>query len=554
MLPEHVGPYQIEGKIGAGGMGTVYLGRHIVSRELAAVKVLPASLAREEGFVARFEREIESMQKLKNPHVVELFESGVDDNETYYYSMEYVEGKTLTQVIRDQKRIPWREAIDMGVQICAALKAAHDAGIVHRDLKPSNLLVTKDNLVKLTDFGVAQMFAAGKLTVTGGIIGTAEYMSPEQAQGHRATKKSDLYSLGAVLYAMVTGRPPFTGNTTLDVIQKHRFGQFDAPKTIAPDIPHWLDQVICQCLEKDPEKRFPDAFVLSLRLKEIPSKVDLSESKNTIPAGGKKKSRVSNVTSVDDATLITESGDPNAVGGTLMRDLLKAQIEQSRAKSEFWVLLENTYVLVTLLIAALGLIYYFTVYGELTPDQKFEKGKSLYAQGESRWIEARDEYLEPLVKQDPSAWEEKAAPMIADIDVYELKQDFGIGKKLRRQPSSYEEPKRFLHLAQTAYEQGNVAEAERLLTALLPLLEGVPQHEKIKAVTEDLLKQLKTNSKEKPDMKAFLESSLKNAAELAKKGKRSEAKAICESLIMLYENNSAAEPYVKQAKAALGGL
>ncbi|WP_459556526.1 serine/threonine protein kinase [Lacunimicrobium album] len=453
MLPENVGPYQIEGKIGAGGMGTVYLGRHIVSRELAAVKVLPASLAREDGFVARFEREIESMQKLKNPHVVELFESGVDDNETYYYSMEYVEGKTLTQVIRDQKRIPWREAIDMGIQICAALKAAHDAGIVHRDLKPSNLLVTKDNLVKLTDFGVAQMFAAGKLTVTGGIIGTAEYMSPEQAQGHRATKKSDLYSLGAVLYAMVTGRPPFTGNTTLDVIQKHRFGQFDAPKTIAPDIPHWLDQVICQCLEKDPEKRFPDAFVLSLRLKEIPSKVDLSESKNTIPAGGKKKSRVSNVTSVDDATLITESGDPNAVGGTLMRDLLKAQIEQSRAKSEFWVLLENTYVLVTLLIAALGLIYYFTFYGELTPDQKFEKGKSLYAQGESRWIEARDEYLEPLVKQDPSAWEEKAAPMIADIDVYELKQDFGIGKKLRRQPSSYEEPKRFLHLAQTAYEQ-----------------------------------------------------------------------------------------------------
>ncbi len=554
MLPENVGPYQIEGKIGAGGMGTVYLGRHIVSRELAAVKVLPASLAREDGFVARFEREIESMQKLKNPHVVQFIDSGVDENETYFYSMEYVDGKTLTQIIRDRKRIPWREAIDMGVQICSALKAAHDAGIVHRDLKPSNLLVTKDNVVKLTDFGVAQMFAAGKLTVTGGIIGTAEYMSPEQAQGHRATKKSDLYSLGAVLYAMVTGRPPFTGNTTLDVIQKHRFGQFDAPKTIVPDLPLWLDQVICQCLEKDPEKRYPDAFVLSLRLKEIPAKVDLSESKKTLPAGTKKRTQATDLTAADDATLITEASDPNAVGGTLMRDLLKAQIEQSRSRNEFWALFENTYFLVLLLAVALGLIYYFTFYGQLTPKQMFDKGQALYQEGEDRWLEARDQYLDPLVKQDPDTWSDKASPMIADIDVYELKRDFGIGRKLRRQPSSFEEPRRFLHLAQTAYEQGDIAEAERLLSALLPLLGDNPQDEKLKIVTRDLLTQLQTNSAEKEDLKDFLESSLKRASEFAKSGKRTEARQIYESLITLYQDNSAAEPYVKQARSGLGSL
>lgn len=553
MLPEHVGPYQIEGKIGAGGMGTVYLGRHIVSRELAAVKVLPASLAREDGFIARFEREIESMEKLKNPHVVQFIESGVDENETYFYSMEYVEGNTLTQMIRDRKRIPWREAIDIAVQICSALKAAHDAGIVHRDLKPSNLLVTKDGFVKLTDFGVAQMFAAGKLTVTGGIIGTAEYMSPEQAQGHRATKKSDLYSLGAVLYAMVTGRPPFTGNTTLDVIQKHRFGQFDPPKAIVPELPHWLDQLICQCLEKDPEKRFPDAFVLSLRLKEIPAKVDLSESKKTLAVGA-KKTKHSQLTSADDATLITEAGDPNAVGGTLMRDLLKAQIEQSRARSEFWQVLENTWVLLTLLVLAIGLIYYFAVYGELSPEQKFEKGQALYKQGQDHWLIARDQYLEPLLKSDAAAWEDKVAPIIAEIDVYELKQDFGIGKKLRRQPSSYEEPRRFFHLAQTAYEQGNTAEAERLLKALLPLLDSSPAHEKLKLVTEDLLSQLQANSKDKPDLKTFLEASLNRASELAKQGKRADARAIYESLLTLYENNSAAEEFLKQARAALASL
>ncbi|MEX2288499.1 MAG: serine/threonine-protein kinase, partial [Planctomycetaceae bacterium] len=285
LQPERVGPYVIESKIGAGGMGTVYHGRHAETGDEAAVKVLPASLAREEGFVARFFREIEALKKLVDPHVVRLYESGVD-GETYYYAMEYIDGETLTARLRREKRIPWRETIEIAIEICAALKAAHDAGVVHRDLKPSNLLLARDGSVKLTDFGVAQIFAENRLTVTGGIIGTAEYMSPEQAQGKRATKKSDLYSLGAVMYVMLTGRPPFRGKSTLDVIQQQRYGQFDRPRRMVPEIPSWLDEIVVQLLEKDPEKRFADAYVLMRRLQEVLRKVELSDGDDETRASG----------------------------------------------------------------------------------------------------------------------------------------------------------------------------------------------------------------------------------------------------------------------------
>ena len=229
MLRDRIGPYLIDKRIGAGGMGNVYLGRHAQTGAIVAVKELPAALAREEGFVLRFNREIEAMRKLNCPNIVKLFDSGTD-SDIYYYSMEYVDGETLTARLRREKRIPWLEAIEISRQICAGLKHAHDAGVIHRDLKPSNLMLGKDGIVKITDFGVAQVFAADRLTSTGGSIGTAEFMSPEQVIGARVDKRSDLYSLGAVIYTMIVGQPPFMGPTASDIMQKQRFGRFDPPK------------------------------------------------------------------------------------------------------------------------------------------------------------------------------------------------------------------------------------------------------------------------------------------------------------------------------------
>ncbi|QDT15880.1 serine/threonine-protein kinase [Alienimonas californiensis] len=297
-MPPRVGPYLLERKLGSGGMGTVYLGTHDQTGEHAAVKILPAALAREPGFRERFAREVETVRRLNNPHIAGYLASGsVDaegnllpdtapgapgsgeeaeptDDALAFLALRYVEGETLLVRLRRERRLPWRAAVDLGVQICTALKAAHDAGVVHRDLKPSNLILTpKGNddpggvgHVTLVDFGVAQLFAAGRLTQTGGVIGTAEFMAPEQATGKRVDKKCDLYSLGAVLYACVCGVPPFRGQSAVEVLQQHRFGQFDAPRRYAPDCPPAVEAVICELLSKSPADRPADARVVSNRL------------------------------------------------------------------------------------------------------------------------------------------------------------------------------------------------------------------------------------------------------------------------------------------------
>ena len=283
-----VGPYLLERKLGSGGMGTVYLGTHETTGERAAVKVLPAALARETGFRERFAREVETVRRLHNPHIAGHLASGTvgadgaplpegaepGEDAVAFLALRYVEGETLLVRLRRERRLHWRAAVDLGAQTCAALKAAHDAGVVHRDLKPSNLILTPDaendggvGHVTLVDFGVAQLFAAGRLTQTGGVIGTAEFMAPEQASGQRVDRKSDLYSLGAVLYACVCGVPPFRGKTAVEVLQQHRFGRFDAPRRYAPDLPPAVEEVIADLLSKDPADRPADARVVANRLR-----------------------------------------------------------------------------------------------------------------------------------------------------------------------------------------------------------------------------------------------------------------------------------------------
>ncbi|HUE13612.1 MAG TPA: serine/threonine-protein kinase, partial [Planctomycetaceae bacterium] len=404
--PPRVGPYLIDRRLGAGGMGTVYLARHEQTGQQAAIKVLAPSLAREEGLVARFMREIDALQKLKNPHVVELFDHGVD-GDMHYYAMEYVDGETLTARLRREKRLPWREVVELSIQICIALKAAHDAGIIHRDLKPSNLILAPDGQIKLTDFGVAQVFAGSKLTVTGGIIGTAEYMSPEQGQGRRITKRSDLYSLGAVMYVMLTGRPPFSGKTTLDVIHKHTYSQFDRPRLRVPDIPHWLDDIVCQLMEKDPEKRFADAYVVNRKLHELLRKVELSTNDLTLDnaSTGADASTIDVAAGARSAAARRQSVGPGS--GTLMRDLFRAEIEAQNAPSRLRSLLENTWILVGALVIVIAGVIFWTKSKVMTPELRFDKGVALLDENEdANWRTVRDEYFAPLTALKSPEWDE----------------------------------------------------------------------------------------------------------------------------------------------------
>jgi serine/threonine-protein kinase len=544
---EQIGPYKISHKIGSGGMGTVYLGVHEETGSEAAVKVLPSSMSREEGFVHRFSREINVLSEVSNPHIVRLLDNGADnaggDNAVYYYAMEFVDGETLTDRLRREKRLPWADVIEISLQICTALKAAHDAGIIHRDLKPGNLLITKSGQIKLADFGVAQVFAGSKLTVTGGIVGTAEFMSPEQAKGQRATKQSDLYSLGAVMYVMLTGRPPFVGRTTLDLIHKHQYGQFDRPRTIVPETPSWLDDIVCQLLSKNPDDRFPDAFVVSRQLQSVMKKVILSQDAPTIDS--------SQIKSATGGSNPAADSNLQGVGPTLMRDLVRAEIERPDSKHPLAIALDNTWVLVAALVSIIVGGYFWFQSQSTSPEQMFDNGVALLLEPEGAgWLKAKDDYFLPLVESNSQKWSDRVAPYLDEIDAYEFRRQL-----TRRRANSIEntdpayEPMRLLKMAIEYRKLGDVVQARRTLNALVILLESQSEYESISQLVTRELRTL--DGRAAQQTAAFVQSMLDNAARHQRNGHTQRAREIWRSLIRVYDDDASLADQVGQAQQLL---
>jgi predicted Ser/Thr protein kinase len=346
--PEKLGGYRIDAELGRGGMGVVYRATHVETGQTVAIKVLPAQLARESGFGERFAREITALQKLSHQNIVRLIEPG-EDQGYQYYVMEFVDGSSLDKIIARERRLPWARAAEIGQQICLGLKHAHDHGVIHRDLKPANLLVTADGTVKLTDFGISRVFEGTALTATGGILGTPEYMSPEQGDGRPVTRRADLYSLGAVLYTMLVGRPPFAGRSVAGLINLHRYGQFDRPMAVVPEIPSWLDELVCQLLEKEPDKRPPDARVVGRRLEAVQKKVAM-RSAQTIVEG--------------QATLQEQPRRKRREGAgpsTLMQRLMRAQLKELDDPGWLGRQFQKTWVLAVALVIAVGTLIAFTL-------------------------------------------------------------------------------------------------------------------------------------------------------------------------------------------------
>lgn len=344
MTIEQLGPYRILEPLGRGGMGTVYKAFDTVQQRLVAVKVLAPGVAHDSGFRERFKSEVRSLEQLRHPHIVQLFGYGEQDGHVYY-AMEIMSGRSLQDELAAGRRYGWREAVPIIVDLCGALKHAHDHGIIHRDIKPANLLVNtiqegdrELELVKLSDFGIAKLFGSQSLTMDGGVLGTADYMSPEQAVGEPVSPKSDLYSLGCVLYALLAGRPPFRGKSIPEVIHKVRFDSPPPLSRFVDDVPAELERVIDQLLEKSPEDRVPTALALSKRLQALQHGLTMRLSREQAD-GGAEASIAPEVPVARQVSSLSD-GDP-----LHMQDTLSAAADQpDRSQPRLAVAGEDSFV------------------------------------------------------------------------------------------------------------------------------------------------------------------------------------------------------------------
>ncbi|MGI6449895.1 MAG: Stk1 family PASTA domain-containing Ser/Thr kinase [Desulfitobacteriia bacterium] len=262
------GRYEIEEKIGAGGMAIVYKARDTLLNRTVAIKVLREQFASDEGFIRRFRREAQSAASLSHQNIVSIYDVGKDGQEEYIV-MEYVKGQTLKDIIRNQGPLPFEQTILLVRQIGEALAHAHANHIVHRDIKPQNIIVTNDGRVKVTDFGIARAASAATLTHTGDIVGSVHYLSPEQAKGAPTTEQSDLYSLGIILYELITGKVPYDGDTPITIALRHIQEEPEPPGNIVPGIPDELNVITMKALAKSVEERYKSASELLGDLERI---------------------------------------------------------------------------------------------------------------------------------------------------------------------------------------------------------------------------------------------------------------------------------------------
>ena len=252
------GRYEIIEKIGTGGMATVYKAKCLVLKRFVAVKVLRDEFTTDEEFIKRFNVEAQAVASLTHPNIVSVYDVGHEGN-LYYIVMELVKGKTLKEIIVEDGALGWKWSVKIAMQIASALETAHRNNIVHRDIKPHNIIITEDGVAKVTDFGIAKAVSNSTITAFGTTIGSVHYFSPEHARGGFTDARSDLYSLGVVMYEMVTGRVPFDSDTPVSVALKHMQEEPIEPIKIKSELPQSVNDIIMKAMRKDANERYQSA-------------------------------------------------------------------------------------------------------------------------------------------------------------------------------------------------------------------------------------------------------------------------------------------------------
>jgi serine/threonine-protein kinase len=378
LVGQKIGPFAVDKELGAGAMGAVYRARHTETGQLVAIKIVAPGLAGNKAAMDRFKREAEILKQLRHPNIVRLVATGKFSG-TPFYAMEYVEGESLDHVMARRGRISWEELVIYGQQLCDALKHAHDTGIVHRDLKPSNIMVLPDGTLKLTDFGIAKDLDSTALTSANCTVGTASYMSPEQCRGERnLSSKSDLYSLGVMFYELLTGKKPFEAENAMDMFLQHVKGKFKRPAHLVLEIPVWLDNLVCQLLEKKPEQRPYDASAVGDALNRIKEKVEAQQSAGVDTLKGRPTERKR-----------IDEEDKEAA-----RALLGKKKKKKKGTPFYQQLWFKGVVYAGLLFAVL-FVFYLLVLKRPSPDTLYQRADKLIARGD---LDSRIEALNGPIK------------------------------------------------------------------------------------------------------------------------------------------------------------
>ncbi|MGH2710658.1 MAG: Stk1 family PASTA domain-containing Ser/Thr kinase [Actinomycetota bacterium] len=338
------GRYELEEVLGQGGMARVFKGTDTVLNRTVAVKVLSPQFAGDEQFVARFRREAQAAAALNHPNIVSVYDTG-SQGDVHYIVMEYVEGRTLRDIIKQEGPLLPQRAIEIAEAVCGGLSAAHEGGLVHRDIKPGNIMITRDGEVKVMDFGIARTSTGDTLTQTASILGTASYLSPEQAQGESVDARSDIYSLGCVLYEMLTARAPFTGDSPVTIAYKHVRENPVPPSRVNADVSSSVEAVVMKCMAKNPANRYQIAD----ELREDLARVHRGGAPLATPVLADSTEMLTRARARPDQTQMMTGGMPP---------------DERRGGRRTWI----AAIVVILILAALGVAAYFLVKTLVPPE------------------------------------------------------------------------------------------------------------------------------------------------------------------------------------------
>ncbi len=343
--------YEIIEEIGNGGMAQVYKARCSLLNRFVAIKVLRKEFVKDDEFLARFKTEAQAAAALSHHNIVSIYDVGREDD-IEYIVMEYAEGMTLKEYIKDNTMLSWQEAVDFAVQICRALKCAHKNGIVHRDIKPQNIILTNEGILKVTDFGIARAVSSSSVTITGNTMGSVHYLSPEQAKGGYTDSKSDIYSLGIVMYEMVTGKLPFDGDNPVSIAIKQIQEQPVPPKEYNLAVPLAVENIIMKAMNKNGDKRYQtaDEMLIDLEIARVKPDEAFEGDADTGIEATKKIPIIEpqDIKKAEDETAIKKYERPVKEAGSMKKPEKRAII---------WAVVTSVVIVSALVIGAIGVLF-----------------------------------------------------------------------------------------------------------------------------------------------------------------------------------------------------